>query len=131
MLKGLSGDSQIDQACDAVMAAVDDYIVLNRNSDINYPKWDLHGSHGVSIFFPSTASSFYNSENYDFAVGATWPGNSGALTFSSEDETVEWGPMLVNYFQTTQPGGSDNPNPPEPIARLIPLSYVYIPIIVR
>ncbi len=131
MLKGLSGDSQIDQACDAVMAAVDDYIVLNRNSDINYPKWDLHGSHGVSIFFPSTASSFYNSENYDFAVGATWPGNSGALTFSSEDETVEWGPMLVNYFQMTQPGGSDNPNPPEPIARLIPLSYVYIPIMVR
>jgi hypothetical protein len=40
--------------------------------------WELGNSHGVCIFFPSTGSSFYSESNYDFAVGATWPGDSVA-----------------------------------------------------
>ena len=130
-LKGLSVDSQIDQACDAIMTAVDNYIILNRNSDINYPKWNLQNSHGVSIFFPSSASSFYNSGNYDFAVGATWPGSIVSLAPGTPGAGVDWGPMLVNYFQTTQPGGPDNPNPPAPVERQDPSIYLFMPLVVR
>jgi hypothetical protein len=130
-LKGLSSDSQIDLACDAVMTAVDNYIILNRNSDSSYPKWDLQNSHGVSIFFPSSASSFYQAGNYDFAVGATWPGSAGVWIVSTDEDVIHWGPMLVNYFQTTQPGGPDNPNPPEPVARQDPPIKIFLPLVLR
>ena len=112
-------------AAQMVMDDVQDFIIAEyhqTSADAKVPN-----SHGVSIFFPSTASSFYNADAYDFATGASWPANSYSSR-SARESGVEWGPMLVNYFQTTKPGGPDNPTPPE----LIPLQQefgVYLPMV--
>ncbi len=92
-------------------------------------QYNVSSSHGVSIFFPETASSFYNASNYDFAVGANWPG--GMMPQSLSQDVITWGPMLVSYFQATEPGGPDDPSPPQPISKLIPPFDVFLPIVMR
>jgi hypothetical protein len=112
-------------AAQTVMQAIDvDYVVVN-GSDSN-SQYDLDNSHGVSIFFPATASSFYNANSYDFAAGAIWrrPASNGAQSL------IEWGPMLVNYFQITQPAGPDDPTPPELVALLTP-TLISLPVVLR
>lgn len=128
-------DSNIQVATQGVMDAVNDYVIIERHRTgqvgwwLWQKTWNLDNSHGVSVFFPTTASSFYNASNYDFAVGATWP---LVANFSLKDAqaVVDWGPMLVNYFQTTQPSGPDNPNPPLPLPQRLE-HRVYLPVVVR
>lgn len=124
-------DSGIQVAAQGVMDAVNDYVLIehHRSGTAGGHTWNLDNSHGVSVFFPSTASSFYNANNYDFATGAMWHGTTG-LAFSINQAAVEWGPMLVSYFQITQPDGPDNPVPPQPLPRRQELR-VYLPIIIR
>lgn len=111
-----------------VMAGVENYVIHERHlSDKTY---NLDNSHGVSIFFPATASSFYDPANYDFAVGANWGGAAAAQGVEAQAATT-WGGMLVRYFQVTQPGGPDDATPPEPVAKLNPLTNVYLPLILR
>lgn len=112
-------------ACDEVMAAVVSYVATESHASGR--AYDLAGSHGVSVFFPATASSFYSVENYDFADGAIW-GGPGAGRVPSQDTT--WGAFLVRYFQATQPGGPDDETPPEPLPKRLPGTHRnYLPLI--
>jgi len=117
--------ADLKTAAQGVMDAVASYVRVERHRGST-----LVGSHGVSIFYPTTASSFYNADEYDFATGATWHGSSGVSSIVS-DATVEWGPMLVKYFQVTQPGGPDNPTPPLPKAEIPERQPTYLPVITR
>jgi len=124
-------ESNMQAAAQAVMDTISAYTITerHRSGTTSGTTWNLDNSHGVAVFFPSTASSFYRASNYDFATGAAWPGSS-YLSVNGSQATIEWGPMLVNYFQTTQPGGPDNPNPPLPL----PLRQeyrVYLPVVVK
>ena len=133
-IKARISDSTIQDAADSVMSAVQAYVIAEAHKDgvleLRGSVQALDGSRGVSIFFPPNASSFYNSTNYDFAVGATWPGSQGSLIRTQASE-VEWGPMLVTYFNETQPGGPDTPEPPSPVSPVSPESSIYLPLVVR
>jgi len=131
LVKANYSDSSLQAAAQAVMDAITVYITTEYHGSgtTGGHVWNLNNSHGVAVFFPSTASSFYSISNYDFATGATWPGAS-LLSLHANQATVEWGPMLVSYFKTTQPGGPDDPTPPE----LMPLRLefrVYLPLVLR
>jgi len=103
------------------------YIIAERHrSEVGY---NLDNSHGVSIFLPATASSFYDADCCDFAVGTNWSYVLPSLQTSETGAT--WGGMLVDYFQATQPDGPDDPTPPEPVARLRPGYVIYLPMISR
>ncbi|MFK7958737.1 MAG: clostripain-related cysteine peptidase [Lysobacterales bacterium] len=71
----------------------------------------VEDSFGVSIFFPSKASHFYDAANYPYASGAIWnsgPGGKGAAM------TPAWGEFLVNYFALTDPDGDIETELPQP-----------------
>ena len=105
----------------------DNYIIAERHrSEVGY---NLDNSHGVSIFLPATASSFYDADCCDFAVGTNWSYVLPILQASATE--APWGGMLVDYFQATQPDGPDDPTPPEPVAKLRPGYMVYLPLISR
>ncbi len=128
-------DATIQNAAQGVMDAISNYVIAeaHHTGSYNGTTWNLDGSHGVSIFFPPNASSFYNSTNYEFAVGAIWPGSQSAL-IGIQASDVEWGPMLVTYFNVTQPGGPDTPTPPDPASPLVPpaeTNPVYLPVIMK
>jgi hypothetical protein len=124
-------DSNIQANAQTVMNTVSAYTIAehHRSGATGGQTWNLDNSHGVAVFFPSTASSFYRASNYDFATGAAWPGSS-YLSVNGSQATIEWGPMLVNYFQTTQPGGPDNPNPPLPLPQRQEYR-VYLPVVIK
>ena len=128
LVDSLISDATIQAGAQDVMNAVDDFIIANytRSTD----DLDLGNSYGVSIFWPDTSSSFYTAANYAFAAGATWTSGVGQALVSGQ-ATISWGPMLVNYFQTTDPGGPDNPIPPEAIAPYQEGGAVYLPVVLR
>ncbi len=131
LAKANFSDAAIQSAAQAVMDATTAYATTVRFHTGKAPNgrvWNLDKSHGLSIFFPSTASSFYSAANYDFAAGATW-GNAVGQAGSTDQASMMWGPMLVSYFQMTQPGGPDNPNPPPLLSRL--QNTVYLPLATR
>ena len=88
----------------------------------------LNRAHGVAIFFPGPAAggrdwksikrSFYNSLNLDFASDTDWGQLSrGFISIANAAEIpIEWGGMLVDYVQFTNPDAPDNPYPPIPVA---------------
>lgn len=124
------GDVGIQNAAQGVMDAVTAYIIAERHNSRMFGwfgDYDLDGSHGVSIFFPSTSSSFYTGLNLSFAAGTTW---DGFLLQGVSEATNAWGPMLVSYFEAAQPGGADDPNLPEPVAKLVEYR-LYLAIVVR
>ena len=125
-------ESSVQTAAQTVTDAVNSYITTERHrtgTTAEGTTWNLDNSHGVSVFFPSTASSFYNADNYDFATGAVWPHAASSL-LNNGQTTIAWGPMLVSYFQTTQPGGPDDSTPPQPLPRRQAFR-VYLPIIIK
>lgn len=119
-------DAEIQTTAQGVMDAVAQFVLLN-NYTPTAP--DLQGSRGVSIFFPGKRSSFYQENNFDFADGTIW-NNAVAPRAQSSLDGMEWGPMLVSYFEVTQPGGPDDPNLPVPLPLQIP-RVVYLPAIQR
>ena len=131
LVKAGFADNNIQQTAQAVMDATTAYITVERHRSgiTGGHTWNLDNSHGVSVFFPTTASSFYSAGNYDFATGALWP-HMTQTSPSQPQAVVEWGPMLVNYFQTTQPGGPDNPIPPQVLPQQI-LFQVYLPVVLK
>lgn len=80
-------------------------------------------SFGLSIFFPSKASHFYDAANYSYAAGAIWnsgPAKHGTFRKGSSEEPA-WGQLLVNYFALTDPGGAIDSELPQPrIADTLP-----------
>jgi hypothetical protein len=99
-----------------VMSVIEnDYIIAERHR--SKPGYDLDNSHGVSIFFPATASSFYDDNCCDFAEGTDW---KYVLNAQPIESGPIWGKLLVSYFQATQPNGPDDPTPPEPVPLLQP-----------
>jgi len=133
-------DPTIRAQAQVVTSTLSTYVIRNEYKSGEYtgPEtnqqtvyWDLDHSHGVSIFFPPNRSSFYDVSRYDFAEGAIWSsGQQTASAFIQAGE-VQWAPMLVNFFQTTQPGGPDTPNPPDLVAPLSPNQKLYLPLILR
>jgi hypothetical protein len=128
-----SGDLAIQTAAQEVIFARGQYVLYNfpRSGTWLTYSMALTNSNGVSIFFPPAKSSFYNANNYEFAVGATWnltPAMSLAATEGVS--ATQWGPLLVNYFHATQPNGPDNPNPP-PLVALQVIYELRLPIVLR
>ena len=125
--QNLSSEAEIVAAAQAVKDAIGAYVLYeSHSSDATYV---LDNSAGVSIFFPATASSFYNPSNYDFAVGADW--GSSVSTAGSAGPATSWGGFLVDYFQATQPGGTDDSTPPLPLPKLSGTSRLYLPHVIR
>ncbi len=84
-------------------------------------------SHGVSIFFPTDSSSFYNPSRYDFAVGATWPGAVQSPGTEFALDAASWGTLLTHYIQTF-PGGPDVSEPPAPVSPQVPME-LFLPLL--
>jgi probable HAF family extracellular repeat protein len=112
-------------AATAVMSAVDNAVIYERHGSSD--SVNLDNSHGISIFFPSTSSSFYHPGNYDFAVGAQWDDLMAAATAAEGS----WGGMLVSYIQQVNPDGPDDPEPPVPVTKSRPESSLFLPIVIR
>lgn len=114
---------EINNAALEVISRVDEYIIYNRSS--------LEHAYGASIFFPNLRSSYYDGDNNDFAFGTIWDNKTNSILGSST-QTVSggWGNLLVGIFEVVDPGGPDNPNEPDPVAK--PIYYeLYLPSIVR
>jgi hypothetical protein len=137
----LPGEANIVNKANAVMAAVEDYILYERNGSLppnttpTQPTGvDVSNSHGVSIFFPGAPSSFYKASNYDFAAGATWgvPLLVPAGEHTSILETpASWAGFLSTYIALSQPGAADDPAPEAPIAKtqLEPTTFsIFLPL---
>lgn len=127
LAQNLSSEPDIVAKAVAVKTAIGSYILYERHGSV--PAKNMDGSHGVSIFFPGVASSFYNSTNYDFAVGATW--DMLAPSARQMQTTTTWGGFLVNYIHATQPGGPDDPTPPLPLSKTLMRFAIFIPSILR
>jgi hypothetical protein len=112
-----------------LMAAVD-AAVLHEWHGSDAAK-NLDNNHGLSVFFPATASSFYDASNYDFAVGGPWDGLAGRQVEGAPAGAGTWAGMLGAYFAATQPGGPDDPEPPDPAAKELPGYSLYVPFVDR
>ncbi len=107
----------------AVKTKVSAYVLSERHQSLRAD------SHGVSIFFPTDSSSFYNASNYDFASGATWTGMSLPDGMSLTLDAAGWGTLLTSYIETF-PGGPDVSEPPPPVSPLVP-QEIFLPLLVR
>jgi hypothetical protein len=116
-------DAAIRADAQAVHDAVGNYVLAERHHA------NQSGSHGVSIFFPTDSSSFYDPARYDFAVGATWPGVILAPGTQFARDAVGWGTLLTHYIQVF-PGGPDVSEPPLPVSPQVP-SEIFLPVLVR
>jgi hypothetical protein len=116
-------DATIRFNAQQVKNAVDTYVLAERHST------SQAGSHGVSIFFPTDSSSFYNPSRYDFAVGAAWPGMVPAPGTITDLDATAWGPLLAHYIQTF-PGGPDISEPPPPVSPQV-TRECYVPLVTR
>lgn len=137
LVKAKIPDSDVQTASQLVMDAVSSYVPLNRTRSCGAPwfncvrRYDLSSTHGVALFFPATASSYYTLASYDFAGRASWPRGASRGPNASQ-QTITWGDLLVSYFQTTRPGGPDNPAPAAPVP-MLPLSTrsAYLPFVTK
>jgi hypothetical protein len=116
-------DAAIQANAEAVTNEVGGYVLAERHSAYQAD------SHGVTVFFPTDSSSFYNPSRYDFAVGATWPGASASSGTASAVDAIGWGTLLTHYIQTF-PGGPDVSAPPPPVSPLT-TKDLFLPLIVR
>lgn len=118
----------IQQSAQTVMDSVEAYITYERHANFR----GVNNSHGVSIFFPTTRSSFYNNANYDFAVGAIWTPPLSYSIMSPEEETppVLWGSFLVEYINLVNPDGTDQSTPPPVVSK--PITYnIFVPLLLK
>lgn len=123
-------NQDIKQSAQAVMDAVQIYIPHESH------EWfrDVGNSHGVSIYFPTSRSSFYNVENYNFAVGAIWNPSlqSNLLNTKGETPPILWGSFLVNYINLVNPNGPDRLDPPPLVNKPEPFNYrIYFPLLLK
>jgi hypothetical protein len=125
--RNLGGEATIVAQAAAAKQAVQNYILYEAHASSAAKKLD--NSHGVSIFFPATASSFYNPDNYAFAVGADW--SAGQARPADSSKATTWGSFLVDYFQATQPGGQDDPTPPLPLPKEYETFALHLPLVRR
>ena len=116
-------DAAIRADAEAVKAAVEAYVLAERHSN------HQDGSHGVSIFFPTDSSSFYDPVRYDFAVGATWPGDPRSAEPVSALNAASWGTLISHYIEIF-PGGPDMSQPPAPVAPQV-VQERFMPLVVR
>ena len=116
-------DATIRADAQAVKAAVSAYVLSERHSTYQAD------SHGVSIFFPTDSSSFYDPARYDFAVGAAWPGAAVSVGAESAPAAATWGTLLTHYIQSF-PGGPDVSEPPLPVSPQVP-KETFLPLILR
>jgi N-acetylneuraminic acid mutarotase len=116
-------DAAISANAQAVKSAVDAYVQTERHNN------RLAGSHGVSIFFPTDSSSFYDPSRYDFAVGAVWPAAVPTPVAKYANQAAGWGTLLTRYIQTF-PGGPDVSTPPLPVSPQV-LRDVFLPFLAR
>ena len=103
--------------------AVSAYVLSERHSTYQAD------SHGVSIFFPTDSSSFYDPARYDFAVGAVWPGAAVSVGAESAPAAATWGTLLTHYIQSF-PGGPDVSEPPLPVSPQVP-KEIFLPLLLR
>jgi len=128
-------DITIQNSAQAVINAVNGYVITSTarpgNERYPYPSLNREKVHGVSIFFPKGdfRRSFYTGINLDFAAGSAW-GQQSAISVASQD-TINWGPMLVEYVGQINPSAPDDPNPPELIGPLSPILRVYLPLVLK
>ena len=96
--------------------------------------WYHGDAHGISVFLPSGKKQcYYTGDWLDFAYGTDW-GCQGATSIVGSSwitgTPFEWGPMLVEYFNQTNPSAPEELNPPEPVP-LLTYHNVYLPLVLR
>ena len=125
-------DSGIQTAAQSVMDAVNAYIVPGSEHHQTKQGTAVGNSHGVSIFFPRQGfrRSFYTGLNLEFANGTVWGGVRQQEVVASLQDTIAWGPMLVEYVGQVYPEATDDPELPELMPRQQP-NIVYLPIVLR
>jgi len=95
--------------------------------------WYHEDAHGISAFLPapSKRECYYNGAWLDFAYGTNWGCQGTNMTGSSiSDTTFEWGPMLVEYLNQTNPSAPENLEPPVPVP-ILTFYQVYLPLVVK
>ena len=100
--------------------------------------WYHGDAHGISVFLPSGKKQcYYTGDWLDFAYGTDW-GCQGATSIVGSSwitgTPFEWGPMLVEYFNQTNPSAPEELNPPEPVPLLTYHNVylnVYLPLVLR
>ncbi len=117
------GNSAIQADAAAVRDAVTNFVLADRRHS------SMADAHGVSVFFPTDSSSFYDPASYDFAVGAVWPGSSSAPGTDFAVDSASWGSLLSSYIEV-YPGGPDVAQPPDPVSPQSP-NELFLPLIVR
>jgi len=96
--------------------------------------WYHGDAHGISVFLPSGKKQcYYTGDWLDFAYGTDW-GCHGATSIIGSSLNIgtpfEWGPMMVEYFNQTNPSAPEELNPPEPVP-LLTSHNVYLPLVLR
>lgn len=144
LLESKTNDSVLKTAAQAVQNAVDAAVVAAASWDgIPYGysgdeyTWDFYpNSHGVAIFFPrfSLQRSYYSGDFLNFAAGTTWQaaGGLGAAQVSAAEDSPQWGLMLADAVQHTDPAAPEDENPPEPLILLeMEWQKIYLPAVTR
>lgn len=133
-------DPDVRTAASELMTTLRNYVVYDdmwSGWAIDHDKqayWNHENAHGVSIFFPGSAhrECYYNGDWLDFAAGTNWECQSAIRSSSSNDSaTVEWGPMLVDYLNQTNPSAPENWTPPDLVSLMISRRTVYLPLVVK
>ncbi len=129
-------DSDIKTAAGQLMGAINNALQFEEHwsgSCGHQYYWDHENAHGISVFLPPSTNRecYYNGDWLDFAYGTDWQCQglqSGSLSASATP--LEWGPMLVEYINQTNPSAPENRNPPVPVPMLTTYN-LYLPLILR
>ncbi|GIV70075.1 clostripain-related cysteine peptidase [Caldilinea sp.] len=128
-------DLDIRTAAGQLMDAIGNALQFEEHWSGSYGQhhWNHENSHGISVFLPppTNRECYYNGAWLDFAYGTDWQCQGlqlgGLSVFTA---TLEWGPMLVEYLNQTNPSAPENPNPPVPVPMLANYN-LYLPLILR
>lgn len=135
LVKERFGEAAVRNAADALMAAVDDYILYEAHwsGEDKGAFWLHNNSHGVSTFFaPEKKECYYTDGLLDYASGTTWTCSTGSswrdagVNAPQTPLASEWGQMLVDYLAANQPEAVENPDPPELVEIAAPGSNSFL-----
>jgi len=130
-------DTDIRGAAWNLMNEINSAVLFNESWS-GYPwggnvYWYHKDAYGISAFLPAPNKKecYYNGAWLDFAYGTNWGCQGTNMTGSSiSDTTFEWGPMLVEYLNQTNPSAPENWEPPVPVP-ILTFYQVYLPLVVK
>lgn len=136
-------DTDIQDAAQNLMNKISNAVLFNESwsgypggGNVYWYHGDAGEAQGISAFLPaSKRECYYNGDWLDFASGTDWgcqgtTSISGASDSQAAATTFEWGPMLVEYLNQTNPSAPENWELPEPVPMLT-FYQVHLPLVLR